>query len=257
MERKTFHLEWIRVARVCRRWREAALNHPRLWSHVNCTELTVAGMVGILVRAKMAPLHLEADLGRWSFARINAFGRLLEAHLSHTRHLSIGGHCHFGSEFAPLSSPAPTLESLTLSTYPGDPRPAPIPDNLNCTSPNLTSLQLTDYHISWKSPLIRGLRNLQIRLGYSLEARPELEDWLDALNEMPQLKLLSLQSATPVAPQGDPRISRTITLPSLTHFHINEYHARDCAFALAHLVLPTLTRLSISDLARRKVKTCD
>ena len=62
---------------------------------------------------------------------------------------------------------------------------------------------------------------------------------------MPQLKELSLRYATPVAPHGDPRISRTVTLPSLTHFHIDEYRARDCAFALAHLVLPNLTQLHV------------
>ncbi|KAI0281242.1 hypothetical protein BGY98DRAFT_1075479 [Russula aff. rugulosa BPL654] len=54
-------LAWIYVTLVCRRWRETALNHPRLWSHINLTELTLVGMVEILSRAKMAPLNLEAD----------------------------------------------------------------------------------------------------------------------------------------------------------------------------------------------------
>src|SRR6266566_1832163 len=54
-------LGWIYVAHVCRRWRETALNHPRFWSHINLTKLTPVGMVEILSRAKMAPLHLEAD----------------------------------------------------------------------------------------------------------------------------------------------------------------------------------------------------
>jgi hypothetical protein len=238
------HLEWIRVSHVCRRWREAALDYPRFWSHINFTKLTSVGMAEILARAKMAPLHLEADTSIWrSPAKVEAFGWQLEAHLSHTRHLSISGY--LGTALPRLSSSAPTLEFLSLfQIYE---LPATIPDNfLNYTAPNLTSLELEDCDISWKSPLLKGLRNLQI-LGLSLEARPNLEDWLDALNEMPKLKTLSLQYATPPVPLASPFISepsRTITLPFLTDFHICAF-AKDCALALAHLLLPTLTRLHV------------
>jgi hypothetical protein len=119
-----------------------------------------------------------------------------------------------------------------------------IPDNLfNGTTPSLTSLKLERYVISWKSPLLKGLRTLEI-LELSEEARPKLNDWLDALNEMPQLKELSLQFATPVASLVGPLVSRTVTLPSLTYFYIDA-PANDCGLALAHLVLPTLTRLYV------------
>jgi hypothetical protein len=240
---KAVHLEWIRVAHVCRRWREAALDHPRFWSHINFTKLTSAGMAEILARAKMAPLHLEADVGIWT-ARVEDFARQLEAHLSHTRDLSLSGY--FETALARLSSSAPTLESLSLS-HNSPMFPAIIPDNLlNRTAPNLTNLKLENCDISWRSSLLKGLRNLQIH-NVPTKARPELEDWLNALNEMPKLKTLSLQSATPRAPLASPLISepsRTITLPSLTHFHIRAF-AKDCALALAHLLLPTLTWLHI------------
>ncbi|KAF8492751.1 hypothetical protein F5888DRAFT_1927417 [Russula emetica] len=241
------HLEWIRVAHVCRRWREAALDHPRFWSHINFTKLTSAGMAEILARAKMAPLHLEADVSIWRTAKVEAFERQLEAHISHTRHLSLSGSLQ--TAFARLLSSAPTLESLSLShkslMY-GLP-PATIPDNLlNRTAPNLTSLELEKCDIGWKSPLLKGLRNLQI-LDISTKARPKLEDWLDALNEMPKLQTLFLKFATPLAPLASPLISepsRTIALPSLTHFRIHAF-AKDCALALAHLLLPTLTWLHV------------
>ena len=61
---------------------------------------------------------------------------------------------------------------------------------------------------------------------------------------MSQLNELSLRSATPRAPLADPPISRTVTLPTLTHFYIDA-SAKDCALALGHLVLPTLTRLHV------------
>jgi hypothetical protein len=68
---KDVHLDWIRVAHVCRRWREAALDHPRFWNHINFTKLTSAGMAEVLARAKMAPLHLEADVSMFTRALLD------------------------------------------------------------------------------------------------------------------------------------------------------------------------------------------
>ena len=240
------NLAWIYVAHVCRRWRETALNHSHFWSHINFTRLTPVGMAEILSRAKTAPLHLEAYFYKTNMERFEDLGKQLEAHIFHTRYLKLSG-CHLSTVVKRLVSSTPTLESLTLShtssLY------TTIPDNLfNCTAPSLTSLRLQqNCDIGWKSPLFKGLRILEI-LEPSEEARPELNDWLDALNEMPQLKELSLRSATPVAPHADPlilpSISRTVTLPSLTYFYIGA-SAEDCALALAHLVLPTLTQLHV------------
>ena len=238
------HMAWINVTHVCRRWRETALNHPRLWSHINFTNLTSAGMVEILSRAKMAPLHLEAVSPEWNAVHSEDFERHLEAHISHTRHLKY--EHHLSRVVRRLVSPAPTLESLSLShksilSY------IVIPENLfNCTAPSLTSLKLDNCDISWKSPLLKGLQILEI-VDLTANARPELNDWLDALNEMPQLKRLFLRFATPIAPLASPLISepsRTITLPSLTHFKTRA-SAKDCALALAHLVLPSLTLLHV------------
>ena len=232
-------LAWIYVTLVCRRWRETALNHPRLWSHINLTELTLVGMVEILSRSKMAPLNLEADSYKWDMKHCKAFERQLEAHISHTRHIKISGY-HLSNVVKRLVSPTPILESLSLYEV----NYATIPDNLfNCTAPSLTSLKLHKCNITWKSPLLKGLRILEI-LGLSANARPELDDWLDSLNEMSQLKALSLRYATPRAPLVGLLISRTVTLPSLTYFYINA-PAKDCALSLAHLVLPTLSRLHV------------
>jgi hypothetical protein len=67
---------------------------------------------------------------------------------------------------------------------------------------------------------------------------------LDALDQIPQLETLVLRQASPSAPRDAPLISRTITLPFLTKFRIVA-SAKDCAVALAHLVLPTLTWLQV------------
>ena len=237
------YLEWICITHVCRRWREAALNHLRLWSHINLTKLAPAAMAEILSRAKMAPLHLEADLTNSRKDQIDVIERQLEAHISHTRHLCIRGHLQTALER--LVSSAPILESLSLSQF-WFPQTV-IPVNLfNHTIPSLTSLKLDSCDISWKSPLLKGLQTLEM-LKPSTKARPKLEDWLDALNDMPQLETLILQFASPTtSPAASliPEPTRTVTLPSLTKFHIFAA-AKDCALALAHLVMPALTSLQV------------
>jgi hypothetical protein len=245
---KTGNMTWLCVAHVCRLWRETALNHPRIWSHINLTKLTPVGMAQIISRARTLPLYLKADVSKWSAEQIAAFAKQLETHISHTRHLSISGE-HLPTLLEQLVSPAPILKFLSLSQKsPLSSSPqAIIPNNLfNRTTPSLTNLELEGCDIIWMSPFLKGLRSLQM-IKLSIDARPKLEDWLDALNEMPQLEELSLQSATPLAPLTGPLIpkpSRSTTLPSLTRFYISD-SPKECVLAVAHLVLPALTRLHV------------
>ena len=243
-------MAWVCVTHVCRRWRETALNHPRFWSHVILTKLTPVGMAEILALTKKVPLHLQADVSRWRTNRIVAFEKQLETHISHTRLLSINGW-RLPTVLDQLVSSAPILESFSLSTksslLESSSPQAIILDNLfNRTTPNLTNLELECCDISWMSPFLKGLRTLQIS-NLSTEARPKLEDWLDVLNEMPQLEELSLRSATPLASLTGLLIqepSRFATLPSLTRFHISD-SSKECALAFAHLVSPAVTWLHV------------
>jgi hypothetical protein len=109
--------------------------------------------------------------------------------------------------------------------------------------PRLSSLELRNCNISWKSPLLKGLRIFEMRLP-SMTAIPSLSVWLDALDEMPQLKMLTLHEASPLAGSFPFDVERTVKLSSLTHFEIAD-RPRDCASALAHLELPALTSLCV------------
>ena len=62
---------------------------PHLWSHINFTKLTPAVIAEMLARAKMVPLHLEAETMQWCLAKFEAFKGQIEAHIHHTRHLKI------------------------------------------------------------------------------------------------------------------------------------------------------------------------
>jgi len=242
--------EWICVTHVCRRWREIALHSSYLWNHINFTKLTLDGFTQILARAKMSPIHVEANITPRRKEWFNALRKQLEAHISHTRHLNISGE--FQTVLERLVSPAPALVSLSLRTsshpYSWSERECiKIQDSLfNGTAPKLTRLELLGYSIGWRSPLFKGLQNLKIRTP-SARVMPTLEDWLAALNEMRQLKTLILHGATPAASIDNPHTpepQRTVTLPSLTHFNITA-SARNCTLALAHLALPALISLHV------------
>ena len=242
--------DWLGVAHVCHRWREIALDDPVFWSYIDFSKLTSAGAAEILTRAKTKPLHLEArDSYRFwdNDARYRAFKTVLQAHASNICHRSITAQpSNLYRIFNGLASPAPTLEYLSLSqASEGMCSKVCIPNTLfDGTTPRLSCLEIHNCIISWKSPLLKGLKYLEIHSPRP-HVRPCLTDWLDALDEMPQLTRLILHWASPHAPLFPFDIERTITLPSLTHLHISAT-VRECALALAHLALPALAKLCLT-----------
>jgi hypothetical protein len=247
------------ASHVCHHWREIALNHPLLWTHIDFTAFTSAGAAQILARAKKAPLYFEArvpvPVSCWDDARFSAFQKELQDRISRICHLTIRTESsHLLRTLEGLTSPAPTLECLSLLSHDDQGDIVTVPHTLfDGTAPRLSSIELENCHIGWQSPLFRGLKHLRIS---DPPVRPSLSLWLETLNEMPQLKTLALYWASPVAvlraSQDAPDtwlinidIDITVTLPSLTHFEISST-ADDCGLALAHLALPALTSLCLS-----------
>jgi hypothetical protein len=237
------NLARLRVSHVCHQWREIALNQPLLWSHINFDTLSSAGANEILVRAKSVPLYLDAN-GYWDSVKICLFQKQLQSRVPRICHLSITADAiSLHITLKGLVSPAPTLEYL--SVFSNEYLEIFIPDNLfNGCTPRLSCLELRNCGISWKSPLLKGLKYLKIRTP-SEETRPKLAVWLDALSELPQLKALTLHSASPISPPSPFDVERTLTLSSLTHLDISA-SGWDCALALAHLDLPALTCLCLT-----------
>ena len=126
----------------------------------------------------MTPLHLEAIvmLGE---AKSSALLRQLETHIFHTCRLDLSGNLPTSLERIMSSSPA--LESLSLCHTPdlfSHLDPIIIPTLFNVTAPKLTPLELIGCDISWKAPLLKGLRTLKI-LRPSDVARPTLVERLE------------------------------------------------------------------------------
>ena len=80
------------------------------------TPVSMAGMAEILSRTKMAPLHLEANSDKLHMEHLEFFGKQLEAHISHTRHLELSGN-RLSTMVNQFVSPTPTLEFLSLSIH--------------------------------------------------------------------------------------------------------------------------------------------
>ena len=245
-------LSWLHAAHVCHQWREIALNHPPFWSHVDFATLTLAGATEVLTRAKNSPLYLEARIffDRWDGARINAFQRELQTRVSQICHLSIHAESlpeslHLRRVLEGLTSPAPTLEYLSLSQLNVTSRG--VPHTLfGGATPRLSSLKLHCFYIGWESPLLKGLRYLEIREPPPT-AWPNSLEWLNALRELPQLEKLVLHSSFLMANpfQSTSDVQCSVSLPSLTHMDISAA-AGNCAITLSSLSLPALTRLCVT-----------
>ena len=189
----------------------------------------------------------------WDDVRFRTFRKEILARAAYICRLRISAEpIHLQTTLKGLTSvsPAPTLEHLSLSSHSKRTgrrtrRRCTISDTLfNGSTPMLSCLKLRYCDISWKSPLLKALKHLEV-VGPSPGARPVLTEWLDALEEMSQLKTLILHLASPIAPSLPFNIERAITLPSLTHFDILGSPG-DCALALGHLDLPALTSLCLS-----------
>jgi hypothetical protein len=116
------YLAKLCVSHVCHQWRETALNLPLLWSRINFTSLSLAGTAEALVRAKSAPLYLEANIAgqRWDDDRFSTFQNELQAHVPHIRHLRICAELVLlQGALQGLASPAPILEHLPLGDFEG------------------------------------------------------------------------------------------------------------------------------------------
>jgi hypothetical protein len=236
-------LVWLRVSHVCHQWRDIALNQPVFWSHVDFTNISSEGAAEILARAKTVPLYLEArGLGSYrDNTQFSAFQEEVRSCVSRILHLLISAKPSiFASPFMHLYHPLPPSIVSRCQAREN----VVLPETLfGGKMPSLSTLELINCDISWESSLLKGLQCLEMR-SLSANARPSLPVWLDALNEMQQLKALTLHSASPIAPPIDPvvEVERTVTHPFLTHLHIS---ANNCALVLAHLDLPALTWLCV------------
>ena len=219
----------------------------------------MAGVAEILDRAKSAPIYCKANVSGRHWKKFLTFQKDLQTRVPNICHLRISARFDLlQCTLEGLVSPAPSLHCISLCSCRGSrgcdrlaesgndssDRPS-IPGTLfDGSAPGLSNLELCNCNISWRSPLLKGLKHLTILLP-SKHSRPELAVWLSALDEMPQLTTLTLHLASPISPSFPFHVERTVTLPSLTRLSLVA-SPEDCALALTHLDLLALTSLSLT-----------
>ncbi|KAF8552418.1 hypothetical protein OG21DRAFT_128585 [Imleria badia] len=192
--------DWVNVARVCRHWRDVALNCSTLWSFLfvsskHCTD-------ELLARSKRVPLKVRVDSEYPKQSReLNLLEKVaLQADRIQDLCLRLARR-EAERILSLLSSPAPLLETLEISlersNYLGE--TSLVSGVLfDGHTPALRKLELINYAFPLISPTLRGLTSLRLRdLGTSFQ--PTLVSLKVALSRMQDLAHLHLENALPSA----------------------------------------------------------
>lgn len=202
---------------ACRLWRYAALNTPRLWSHLQLpaasNQLVVSAIHRWLALSKPFPVTLRTlvqntDVGQTSFDVETAYIKALCAHSQRWRGVQL--HLAYASSVqtivsslsftgdADIASVLPALEQLDIRVPPATVTPVNIPHDLSFLTivsrcPKLESLTVTDWDGILSFPadcLPPTLRHL--RLAYSTPCILHLENLAAQVSRCTDLSSLDL-----------------------------------------------------------------
>lgn len=254
---------WIRLAHVCRRWRDIALRTPSLWTHLKVT--SAEGADAFLERCGSSPIHVEGSMTAESFE--SAEGRVAWRRVFEEAHHMASLHVSFDEDFDKFPAEVglgypdfPRLKSLKLLRHGDNPDPVTILPRFIRSDQRFEGLeefQATNYCLSLTAPLFIGCKNLT---GLSLSGfRDKDVTWetlFDMLGRFPQLQRLTLRQGLPVKHLGSSNslpvlLSGPISLPYLQELDVSSTTAGlDCAHLLQHLTVPpnATVRMAVGDI---------
>ncbi|KAI0044100.1 hypothetical protein FA95DRAFT_303721 [Auriscalpium vulgare] len=233
-------LGWITVTHVCRRWRDVALGYPQLWTLV-AFDLGDAWAQEMVARSQSAALLMSPAVDSLSDIGIDIIAK--SVHRVKELDFGVADECDTMLALVQqLTKPALELEDLTL--YALDDL-LPIPDGfLGGSAPRLRTLSMCGFFFDlWASPLLHGLRHLEVRVACEdHETMDVCDDILEALQAMPALESLHLGHCFPLQDHisGHDRAghsAKMVALPNLESLHVTVQHDA-CAHVLNHLILP-------------------
>ncbi|KAG7090799.1 hypothetical protein E1B28_009883 [Marasmius oreades] len=248
--------DWQCLLHVCRHWRGIIARCPGMWRVVDNTNVSDV----YLRRSQSTPLTVYLGIKKPDFQ--NNVLDLLHPHLPRIRefHMAADG---FGVDATTttagstlyscplLTSPAPSLQSLSIGTYGKDPAVAGgvLPQLFHSQTPRLTQLDL-EYFTSWPSNHFHNLTH--ICLSYQDEStRPTTSTFLDFLEASSQtLEELALVRAGPTLDDSDdvpPSPNRAkVHLPKLREMNLGEWPTPSpLGRFLSTLIIPSTTDLYI------------
>ncbi|KAJ3545840.1 hypothetical protein NMY22_g2286 [Coprinellus aureogranulatus] len=212
---------WVTVTHVCRHWRDIALRFTNLWTHLafphpDFTEL-------MLSRSGSAPLHIEAEDSAFGDGRSLDILRKVLSQVARIHTISLESEENEVADVLPPSlSGAPILERLVLH---GDDWDLPSTFFDGGVPPRLSELELGGCKLSgstiWASATLTRLT----LICWNEEHRPSVQDFLDALRQMPLLEFLQLQyflPRKPTTPTSPTPIPHRLKHDSLRSLHLED-----------------------------------
>ncbi|PIL24874.1 hypothetical protein GSI_12761 [Ganoderma sinense ZZ0214-1] len=252
---------WIKLAHVCRHWRDVALDTPRFWSFVYVRRPKT--FHALLPLSKSAPLHIDLTLDPsiWSGAEAWKSATDLIGKQSHRlrelRFAATSNQVKMLAEKMGHSSMG-WLEKLVLShsnskaTDAGGSEPLQFLQPTTGRTPHLRHLEIRHLLVTWTDPVFCPTLTTLTVVAPKSSRNPAtpigtFEQFLDALRAMaPSLVDLKLEECMPrlLSTAEHSTSTRAIPLTSLQHLTISDTMG-DCIRLLDHLCVNPTTTLNI------------
>ena len=237
--RRPYSPDWISITHVCRRWRQIALNCPRLWTHITAN-LSAACIATFASRSSPKPMIVEISA---TYIINGTFQKHLSTNPSRLRELYLGyGVDDNGNDriyestqnlATILTTPAPFLETLVLEF-----EWVCLEEGL-CAgyTPQLHRLSLRNCgFVPPTSSLLSNLRNL------SLEHVEDFHNIYKVLQRTPLLEVLHMCYFHKMKEPND----SVIRLPHLSHFYFYPNSLAAATTLFESLEIPPTAHLKIS-----------
>ena len=190
---------------ICHKLRTIGITSPHLWSTVDFTIPSLAGL--FLERCNYDPHHLiigpsEERFDSIVYPRRDALLQLQGRAFSNLRGLVYEGRAsEFKDIVAPILQGPTKIQVLSLQNLTF---PAELPWYPSAPLPHLTDLRVREFSIDWTSTLLRNLTRLSLDCGFVHPTfmRPSVKTFLTALANCPDLESLELSNAGPDPPNG-------------------------------------------------------
>jgi len=243
------------VTAICHQLREIGIASPQLWSTVDLTTPPIATL--FLERCKYDPRILiksPSPSERRSIYTVKnpameVVWEQLEGHtFSNLRSIVFEGiPDEFTRRITDVLRRAPGVSSLDLYNPWADSSvelPWPPGDPI----PNLTTLRLRNYLISWTSPFLRNLRQLTLEAvpPYLPSENTPIEMFLTALVNCPNLEVLKLAHAGPDLPNSHQGNCDTVVqLHRLRELFLKFHDPSRVGYILSHIKYPEPMDLTV------------
>ncbi|KAI0064253.1 hypothetical protein BV25DRAFT_298322 [Artomyces pyxidatus] len=248
-------LEVVKITRICRRWREVAINSAILWSVIPLA-LDERWVTVMLTRAKGTPTTIfgdpEAEMTKLKVKN-------LLQHFHNTANFDLSSHQLYLAEAdvtrelcLGLSTPAPALKSISMifSRYRHR-----VPENLfDKHAPRLRYITLRNVTgFPWATCFATNLVRLDISCTLGSQSLrtddaptlfPSVDEILDFLDQSPTLEELFLVRCFEPFRSGRPH-HPIVELPCLTICDIGTEYLTDSLYIIQHLEMPLSAELTL------------